>query len=245
MADADPALIEDLVAANHILADQGIVDAFGHVSARHDKRPDRFLLARNMAPEQVGAADIVEFALDGEPANASGRRVYLERFIHGAIYRLNPAVMAVVHSHSHAIVPLSTIKSFRFRPLSHMAGFIGRGAPVFEIRDVGGTATDLLIRDNGLGDALARCFADGTSVVLMRGHGSTIVGPSVRLAVYRAVYAELNARYVLEAARLGEPTYLTPEEALAAARAAETQIDRPWNLWRARADANRGRTRAD
>jgi HCOMODA/2-hydroxy-3-carboxy-muconic semialdehyde decarboxylase len=152
--------------------------------------------------------------------------------------------MAVVHSHSHAIVPLSTLPGFRFRPLSHMAGFIGDGAPVFEIREVGGTGTDLLIRDSRLGQALARCFAGGTSLVLMRGHGSTIVGPSIRLAVYRAVYAELNARYILDAARMGEPIYLTPEEAQASAHAAETQIDRPWNLWRARAEANRDRARA-
>jgi len=209
------------------------------VSARHDKRSDRFLLARSMAPGQVTAEDIVEFTLEGEPVNASGRRVYLERFIHSEIYRLHPGVMAVVHSHSHSIVPLSAIKSFRFRPLSHMAGFIGEGAPVFEIRDVGGIASDLLIRDNRLGQALARCFEGGTSLVLMRGHGSTTIAASIRLAVYRAVYAELNARYVLDAVRIGEPTYLTPEEAQACARAAETQVDRPWNQWRARADASR------
>src|SRR5689334_13856693 len=118
---AAPELVEELVAANHILFDQGVVDAFGHVSVRHDKRPDRFLLARNMAPGQVTADDIIEFTLDGEPVNANGRRVYLERFIHGEIYRAHPHVVSVVHSHSHAIVPLSVVKGVRLRALFHMA----------------------------------------------------------------------------------------------------------------------------
>jgi HCOMODA/2-hydroxy-3-carboxy-muconic semialdehyde decarboxylase len=232
---ASDALIDDLVAANRILADQGVVDAFGHVSARHDLRADRFLLARNMAPAQVTAADVMAFTLDGEPVDAKGRHVYLERFIHAAIYRRHPAVMAVVHSHSPAIVPISTIPNAGFRPLFHMAGFIGDAAPVFEIRDVAGPATDLLIRDLRLGEALAQCFAERTSVVLMRGHGSTVVAASLRLAVYRAIYAEINARFILEAARLGEPTYLTAAEARACTLATETQIDRPWSLWKAKA----------
>ena len=154
-AAADPALVADLVTANPILFDQGVVDAFGHVSVRHDKDPSRFLLARNMAPGDVTARDIIEFTLDGEPVNAAGRRVYLERFIHGEIYRMYPEVQAVVHSHSPSIVSLSVVKGMPLRAVFHMAGFIGEGAPVFEIRDVGGTGTDLLIRDNRLGQALA------------------------------------------------------------------------------------------
>src|SRR3954447_6813811 len=143
-------LLEDLVVANHILFDQGVVDAFGHVSARHNARPDRFLLARNMAPSRVTPADIIEFTLDGEAVNAGGRKVYLERFIHGEIYRKRPDVMAVVHSHSHAIVPLSVVKGVRLQAIFHMAGFVGQGAPVFEIREAGGDATDLLISSNHL-----------------------------------------------------------------------------------------------
>jgi hypothetical protein len=123
-------LLEDLVLANHILFNNGVVDAFGHVSVRHDVSPDRFLLARNMAPGNVTIDDIVEFNLEGEPVNANGRRVYLERFIHSEIYRTWPDVMAIVHSHSHAIVPLSVVKNFPLRPLFHMAGFIGKAAPV-------------------------------------------------------------------------------------------------------------------
>lgn len=229
-AAPDPKLIEDLVVANHILFDQGVVDAFGHISVRHDKDPNRFLLARNMAPGQVTADDIVEFTLDGEAVNANGRRVYLERFIHGEIFRRRPDVMSVVHSHSHAIVPLSVVSGVRLRAIFHMAGFVGQGAPVFEIRETGGDSTDLLIRSNALGAALAEKF-DGNDIALMRGHGSTVVGGSIRQAVYRAVYAELNARYQLQAMQLGDVTYLTPGECAACVENVEGQVQRPWDLW--------------
>ncbi len=235
----DPALIEELVAANHILFDQGVVDAFGHVSVRHDKRPDRFLLARNMAPGSVTAADIIEYDLDGSPVNANGRKVYLERFIHGELFRRRPDVMAVVHSHSHAIVPLSVVKGAKLRALFHMAGFIGQDAPVFEIREAGGDGTDLLISDNHLGRALAEKF-DRADIVLMRGHGSTVVAGNLQLAVYRAVYAELNARYQLEASQMGEVTYLTEAEGRACVDRVEGQVQRPWDLWKSQAAQRRG-----
>ena len=235
---ARAALLDDLVSANHILFDQGIVDAFGHVSVRHDTRPDRFLLARNTAPGQVQAGDIVTFTLDGDPIDAKGRRVYLERFIHGEIYRRRPDVMAVIHSHSHAIVPLSISKQTRLRAVFHMAGFIGQSAPVFEIRDVAGPGSDLLISNRKLGTALAECLGTG-DIVLMRGHGSTVVADSLPRAVYRAVYAELNARYQIEAMRMGEITYLTPEEGAAASRTIEAQVHRPWDLWKEQARLRR------
>jgi ribulose-5-phosphate 4-epimerase/fuculose-1-phosphate aldolase len=227
---ANSALISDLVVANHILYDHGVVDAFGHISARHDKQPERFLLARNMAPGSVTAGDILEFHLDGTPVDPQGPRPYLERFIHGEIYAARPDVMAIVHSHSHSIVPLSISKEQRLRAVSHMAGFIGTEAPLFEIRDAGGPATDLLIRTPELGRALAKSLG-AANVVLMRGHGSTVTAPSVRLAVYRAVYAELNARYQSEAMRHGPITPLTAGEAAACAAATEGQVQRPWDLW--------------
>ncbi|MFC7514597.1 class II aldolase/adducin family protein [Herbaspirillum sp. GCM10030257] len=235
------ALIEDLVIANHILFDQGVVDAFGHVSVRHDRQADRFLLARNMAPGQVTADDIIEFTLDGAPINANGRRVYIERFIHSEIYRRYPEVHAVVHSHSSAIVPLSTVKSVRLRALFHMAGFIGQDTPTFEIRDVAGPASDLLIRDSMLGAELARCF-EHNEIVLMRGHGSTLVARTVQQAVFRAVYAELNARYQTAAMNLGEVTYLTAEESKACAQSHEAQVQRPWDLWKEQAAQKRLRS---
>ena len=150
----NPDLIGDLVVANHILYDHGVVDAFGHVSVRHDKQPDRFLLARNMAPGSVTASDILEFHIDGSPVDPQGPRPYLERFIHGEIYAARSDVMAVVHSHSHSIVPFSISAQHRLRAVIHMAGFIGPEAPLFEIRDTGGAATDLLIRSPELGRAL-------------------------------------------------------------------------------------------
>lgn len=232
-------LIEELVAANQILFDQGVVDAFGHISVRHDKRPDRFLLARNMAPSRVTAEDIVEFTLDGEAVNANGRKVYLERFIHGEIYKARPDVMSVVHSHSHSIVPLSIVKGMKLKAVFHMAGFVGQGAPVFEIREAGGNATDLLISNNMLGAALAKHFA-GHDIVLMRGHGSTVVGYSIKQAVYRAVYAEHNARYQLQAMQLGEVTFLTEEESKACVQNVEGQIQRPWDMWLEQARTRRG-----
>ena len=227
---SSPALINDLVLANHILFDQGVVDGFGHVSVRHDKAPDRFFLARNMAPGNVTYDDIIEFSIDSKPINARGRKVYLERFIHGEIYRRRPDVMAIVHSHSHAIVPLSVVKNQRLRAMFHMAGFIGQNAPVFEIRETGGDSTDLLISSNFLGKSLAEKF-DASDIVLMRGHGSTVVAGSVQQAVYRAVYAELNARYQIEAMRIGEVTYLTEGESIESAKNIEAQVHRPWDLW--------------
>jgi ribulose-5-phosphate 4-epimerase/fuculose-1-phosphate aldolase len=225
--------IADLVTANRILFDQGIVGAFGHASLRSPCDPERFLLARNIAPGLVTAGDILEFDLDGEPMNASGQTVYLERFIHSEIYRARADVMAVVHSHSPTVVPFSVSKSVRLRPLCHMCGFLGTGAPIFEIRDCAGDATDLLISNRALGAALAKDLGTG-SVVLMRGHGSTVVGESLRHAVYRAIYTEVNAKLQAKALRLGEVTYLTEQEAETAQRNIETQIRRPWELWKSR-----------
>lgn len=228
-------LVEDLVAANHILFHQGVVDAFGHVSVRHDRNPDQFLLARNMAPGTVAADDILSYTHDGTPLDAAGRRVYLERFIHGSIYRARPDVVAVVHSHSPSVLPFTVSKKARLRPVCHMSGFLGAGSPLFEIRDAAGDGSDLLVSSDGLGRALASSLA-GSNCVLMRGHGSTVVAPSLKLAVYRAVYAEVNAKLQLQALQLGEPEYLSEREAQAATASTEGQVERPWALWKAAAE---------
>ena len=230
--DAD--LLRDLVTANRILFNQGVLDAFGHVSVRHDKDPERYMLCRNMAPGLVTEDDIIQFHLDSTPINAQGRHVYLERFIHGEIYKSRPDVMAVVHSHSPSVVPFSVAKHSPLRALCHMAGFIGTAAPVFEIRDAAGDGTDLLITNPQLGAALAQSL-NGSSLILMRGHGSTVVADTLRKAVYRAVYTEVNARTQLQASVLGELTYLSEAEALATTRTIETQVDRAWGLWAAAA----------
>lgn len=227
---AEQAAIAELVAANHILYARGVVDGFGHVSQRHPDRPDRFLLSRSMAPSLVAAGDILSFGLDGSECGGDGRPAYLERFIHGEIYAARPDVMSVVHSHSPAVVPFSVVRGTGLRPIFHMCGFLGCATPVFEIRSCVGDASDLLIRDRALGAALARCLGDHPAV-LMRGHGSTVVGSTLRQAVFRAVYTEVNAKLQAVALGLGEVTYLTDAEAAAAAAANDSQIDRCWALW--------------
>ena len=231
----DPALIGDLVAANRILYNEGVVDGFGHVSVRHDKAPGCFLLARSMAPGLVTAADIMQFDRDGEPLDAAGRTPYLERFIHSEIYKLRPDVAAVVHSHSPAVIPFGVVRR-QLLPIFHMGSFLGTGAPVFEIREAGGAATDMLIRNPTLGAALARSLGD-SAVGLLRGHGNVVVGGSVREVVFRAVYTEINARLAAEALRLGDgdAVFLNAAEAAAATATNQAQIGRAWELWKARA----------
>jgi HCOMODA/2-hydroxy-3-carboxy-muconic semialdehyde decarboxylase len=224
---ADPALLDDLVAANHILYDQGVVDGFGHVSVRHDKDPSRYLLSRSMAP---ALGDIIEYDLDGNPVDANGRASYLERFIHGEIYKARPDVRAVVHSHSPAVIPFADT-AVPLRPMNHIAGFLGAGAPVFEIRDTGGPATDMLIRNAALGKALAATLGSH-AVALMRGHGSVAAAQSIRHVVFRAIYTEVNARMQAEAMRLGTPTFLNTEEAAAAMKTNDALVERPWALWK-------------
>jgi ribulose-5-phosphate 4-epimerase/fuculose-1-phosphate aldolase len=230
-AAPDPRLVADLVTANRILFDQHVVDAFGHVSVRHDKRADRFLLARSMAPALVTAADILEFDLDGNPLAANGRAVYLERFIHGEIFRARPDVGAIVHSHSHAVIPFGVVRSRRLRAIFHMSGFVGIDTPVFDIRDAIGDGSDLLIRNRELGAALAQSLGEN-SVVLMRGHGVTATAPTLHEAVFRGVYVEVNARLQLEAIGLGAVNYLTEAEGRAAATTNAGQVGRAWELWK-------------
>ena len=227
-AAADRALVDKLVLANRILYRQGVVDGFGHVSVRHDQSSDHFLLARNMAPGLVRREDIVTFDLDGAALDAAGRRVYLERFIHAEIYRARPDVQAVVHSHSPNVIPFG-VTGTSLQPVFHMSGFLAEGSALFEIRDVAGD-TDMLISNGSLGVALAAALGS-RSTVLMRGHGSTVVGASLEQAVYRAIYAEVNARLQTQARQLGEVTYLNANEAAKAAAINDTQLPRVWELW--------------
>jgi ribulose-5-phosphate 4-epimerase/fuculose-1-phosphate aldolase len=233
LAEPDPRLVEDLVAANRVLADLGVVDGFGHVSARHDKDPNRYLMARSLAPALVRPEDILEYDLDSAAIDPRGRALFLERFIHGEIYKLRPDVQAVVHSHSPSLIPFGAT-AVRLQPIYHMSSFLGTGVPVFEIRDVAGPGSDLLVRDARLGAALARVLAD-KPVALMRGHGAVAVGNSVPQVVFRAYYAEMNARLQGEAMRLGTVTYLSAEEAAAATRTNDGVLPRAWDLWKRKA----------
>jgi len=230
----DPKLIEDLVAANRILADQGVVDGYGHVSVRHEKSADRYLMSRSIAPELVTAADIMEYDLDSTPVDARGRTSYLERFIHGEIYRVRPDVRAIVHNHSPSVIPFG-VTGVPLRPLYHMSAFLSAGVPVFDIRQASGGMTDMLVRTAALGQALARTL--GTRpVALMRGHGAVVVGASLPLVVFRSVYTEVNARLQSQAMALGgQVTYLDPEEARLAEASVSGTAPRPWELWKKKA----------
>jgi HCOMODA/2-hydroxy-3-carboxy-muconic semialdehyde decarboxylase len=229
---ADPTLIDELVAGNRILFHEKVVDGFGHISVRHDKDPARFLMSRSRAPGLVTAADLVTHDFDGNPLDHTDAPLYGERFIHGEIYRARPEVQSVVHCHAPQLIPFAATRT-GLRPLYHMSGFLAEGVPIFEIREAAGQATNMLIRSSALGAALARSLAD-KPMVLMRGHGATMVGGSIRQAVYRAVYAALNAGLQMEAMRLGEPIYLDRDEGRLASQVNEGPgaIERVWQLWR-------------
>jgi ribulose-5-phosphate 4-epimerase/fuculose-1-phosphate aldolase len=231
----DAGLVDDLVAANRVLSDQGVVDGFGHVSARHDTDPARFLLARSMAPGLVTPDDIMEFDLDGNALDPRRRTFYVERFIHSEIYKAHPEIKAIVHSHSPSIIPFGATR-VPLRPIYHMSSFLGAGVPIFEIREAGGPATDMLIRNRELGAALARSLGD-SAVALMRGHGDVVVGCSVQQVVFRAIYTEINAKLEAEALRLGrgQVNFLNPEEAANATETNNQVIGRAWELWKQQA----------
>jgi ribulose-5-phosphate 4-epimerase/fuculose-1-phosphate aldolase len=232
---SDPALapvIDDLVVANHILADQQVVDAFGHVSVRHPTHPDHFLMSRNLAPALVTAADIVEYDQDGNPIGApAGFSHFLERFIHAGIYRARADVKAVVHTHSPAVIPFS-VTATALQPVYHMSAFLAPGVPVFEIRDTAGAATNMLISNLELGKALADKLGD-KNVMLMRGHGDVVVASTLPMAVFRAVYTETNARLELQALGLGGGVvFLSKEEGESAMKALDQIHLRAWDLWK-------------
>jgi ribulose-5-phosphate 4-epimerase/fuculose-1-phosphate aldolase len=224
--------VEDLVAANHILTDQQVLDAFGHVSLRHPETPNHFLMSRSMPPALVTAADIVEYDLDGNAVGAPANTIhFLERFIHAEIYRARPDVNATVHSHSPAVIPFSTVR-VPLRPIYHMSAFLSLGVPVFEIREAAEGPTDMLVSNGKLGKALAEKLGD-KAVVLMRGHGDAVVAGTLPMAVFRAVYTEANARLQLQAGTLGgEITFLDREEGEKAMQVLGQIHLRAWELWK-------------
>jgi ribulose-5-phosphate 4-epimerase/fuculose-1-phosphate aldolase len=223
-------LKQELALASRILLQHGVVDAFGHVSARHPTHPERFLMSRRLAPGLVSESDIREFGPDGDLLVPDGTPVFLERFIHSAIYAARPDVGAVVHSHSSSVISFGVVPSQPLRAVCHTCGFIKGTVSIFEIRDVAGGATDLLIRNPDLGRALAAVL-DQDNLVLMRGHGSTVVGNSVPHAVYRAVYTEINARILSAASGMGPVTYISDAEAQTIEAGADIQIERNWDYW--------------
>jgi len=229
---SDAAQLEDIVIGSRILAEFGVLDGFGHVSARDPKNPNRFLMSRSLAPALVTADDIMEFDLDGNAIDPRGRSLFLERFIHSEIYKARPDVMSVVHTHSPGVIPFG-VSQVPLRAMFHNAAFLAAGTPVWDIRKDFGE-TDMLVRDSSRGKSLAQMLGD-KSVVLMRGHGDVTVGPSVKMAVFRAYYTDVNARLQSQAVALGgEVNYLTPGEGAKADLINAAVIDRIWNLWKMR-----------
>ena len=227
-----PELLADLAAASRILAAQGVVDGFGHVSMRHPGHAQRYWMSRSLAPALVTADDILEYDLDSRPCHTNGRNSFLERFIHSEIYRARPDVMSVVHSHSPSVVPFGLVR-IKLQAMFHNAAFLAEGVPVFDIRDQFG-ATDMLVSDAEKGQALAESLGP-KHVALMRAHGSVACGPSLQTAVFRAVYTEVNARIQHWATALaaGETlAALDEEEGLRADAVNQGAGLRAWDLWR-------------
>ena len=208
MAELTESLTE-LVTANRILAREGVVDSFGHVSIRHPNQPDRYLMSRARAPECIELDDLMEFDVDGTAVDPRGRVPYAERFIHGAVYEARPEVKAVVHNHSPSVIPFSVTKA-KLRPLLHMCASMGADIPVWDLRDRFGD-TNLLVTSMPMGRDLAEALGD-RRVSLMRGHGSVIVGGSLREVVFTSVYLEVNADLQMKASTLGEVTFLSDGE---------------------------------
>jgi ribulose-5-phosphate 4-epimerase/fuculose-1-phosphate aldolase len=229
---ADP--IEDLVTANRILATQGIVDSFGHVSIRHPDNPKRYLLSRSRAPERVETADIMEFTLEGEAVDAKGRKPYLERFIHGAAYEARPDVMSVIHNHSPGVIPFG-VTGRKMRPIMHMCATIGHEVPIWDQHTKFGD-TNLLVESMAMGRDLAKKLGKGRTA-LMRGHGAVVVGADLRATVYTAVYLELNAKLQMQAEAMGKVKFLTKGETQKVAdTTTPANVNRAWENWCRKAD---------
>ena len=226
--------LQDLVTANRILAHEGVVDAFGHVSFRHPGNSDNYWLSRSRAPELVVAEDLMQYTLEGDPIDQQSRPMYAERPIHGGVYQARPDVQAVIHNHSMAVIPYG-VTSTPLRPIFHLAAVIGEQVPVWDIRDAFGD-TDMLVTTMVQGRDLAKTLGDGR-VALMRGHGCVVVGTSIRTAVMASIYLQVNAQLLSVSMRMGEVTYLSPGEV---EMMGQTQVrplsgDRAWEYWARRA----------
>ena len=233
----EPSLLADLAAASRILAERGVVDAAGHVSLRHPAAPDRYFMSSAMAPALVTPDDIVEYNLDSEPCNADGRSSFLERFIHGEIYTARPDIQSIVHSHSPSVIPFGLV-DVKMEAMFHNAGFLAQGVPVFDIAARFG-ATDMVVGDRPRGAALAESMGDA-DVALMRAHGSVACGPTLPMAVFRAVYTEVNARIqhwtaalaATQGAGAKKMASLSQEEGRLADVLNKGACLRAWDLWR-------------
>jgi ribulose-5-phosphate 4-epimerase/fuculose-1-phosphate aldolase len=225
--------LDELVTANRILAREGVVDSFGHVSIRHPDRPNCYVLSRARAPECIEADDLMEFTSDGNPIDPAGRKPYTERFIHGSVYEARPDVLAVVHHHSPSVIPFS-VTGVRLSPVMHMCAGIGTRVPTWDSRDRFGD-TNLLVTNMEMGRDLAAALGL-RPVILMRGHGCVVAGVSLREVVFNSIYLQLNADLQMKANGLGEITFLTEGEVAAVLRTRSSfTFERAWEFWCRRA----------
>lgn len=232
-------VLQDLIAANRILANEGVIDAFGHVSARHPTRNGHFLMSRARAPALVEIEDLMQFAADGTPINPGNHHPYIERFIHAGVYAARPDVRAVVHDHSAEIIPFG-VSTIPLRAISHVGGIIGSGVPVWDIADVTGTGSNMLVTNLAVGKNLAERLGTGNAV-LMRGHGATVSGASIRQCTIAAIMLNAQARMLQNAIALGGGVRaLAPGEVQATSRIFSDEtpgdaIGRTWEYWCVRA----------
>lgn len=226
-------VLEELVTANRILAKEGVVDSFGHISIRHPENPDHYLLSCSRAPECIDVADIMEFTLEGEPVDPKGRDPYAERAIHGSVYEARPEVNSVVHNHSPNVIPFGVTDTC-LKPIFHMAAGMGSDVPLWDSRSKFGDTT-LLVTTMDMGRDLAAMLADSRAA-LMRGHGCVVVGKSVREVVFSSIYLEKNAELQFKAATLGAINFLSDGEVNAILkRRGPYTFERAWESWARRA----------
>jgi HCOMODA/2-hydroxy-3-carboxy-muconic semialdehyde decarboxylase len=237
--DPDEARIADVITASHILTNEGILDSFGHVSARSAKNPDHFFMPRAMPPALVARPDIVEVGLDCKPVDPNAPRLNGERYIHCQVYKARPDVQSVIHTHDLAVIPFG-LAGIPLRPVVAQAGFLPPETPLFEVRDA--NASDqkrgMLVLNAHLGDALAKSLG-ANPVVLMRGHGETVVGRSVREATVRAIYTHIDAQAQSAALALSPNITVLNDAELATNAAENFDADRPWQNYRQRLPAGR------
>jgi ribulose-5-phosphate 4-epimerase/fuculose-1-phosphate aldolase len=230
-ASAD--VLDELVTANRILAREGVVDSFGHVSIRHPDHADRYVLSRARAPECIEAEDLMAFTLDGTPIDPAGRKPYAERYIHGAVYEARAEVRAVVHHHSPSVIPFSVTPA-RLSPVMHMCAGIGTHVPTWDSRARFGD-TNLLVTNVEMARDLAAALGP-RSAILMRGHGAVVAGASLRDVVFNSIYLQLNADLQMKAQTLGDVTFLSEGEVAAILRSRGSfTFERAWEFWCRRA----------
>jgi HCOMODA/2-hydroxy-3-carboxy-muconic semialdehyde decarboxylase len=231
-SDPDEARIQDVITASHILTNEGILDSFGHVSARSAKNPDHFFIPRAMAPALVSRADVVEVGLDCKPVAADAPRLNGERYIHCQIYKARSDVQSVIHTHDLAVIPLG-LAGIPLRPVVAQAGFLPLETPLFEVREANASEKQrgMLVLNANLGDALAKKLG-ANPVILMRGHGDTVVGRSVREATIRAIYTHIDAQAQTAAMALSTKITALDDAELTTSAAENFDADRPWQNYK-------------